>query len=148
MKTQRNPTPRLLTLVSALALMVVVLACGPADESVQQAPGNMTQIPQDGTADLKMDPTNGTPVAEPPQGAPHDSDGQGENSTLTQRPTQTPYPPDYVKPTDLPTYTPFPTLPPPPTPDPNEPRSVEAVPTTPSPTELNQYQGGMSISGY
>ena len=119
-----------LTVLIALAY-AALLACGPADQTVQESLGNraLTEAsPRDSRTNL--------PLAEAPQGVRQDSDGQEGDSTLTQRPTQTPYPPDYVKPTDLPTYTPFPTVPPPPTPDPNEPRSVEDVPTTPSATEL------------
>ena len=81
-----NKRIRLLWPLGALALLVVLLACGPA------APSNPISIPE-------------LPVAQPQ-----------ESSDPTPQPTRTLPPDDYVKPTvNYPTYTPFPTLPPDPT---------------------------------
>ena len=48
----RNHTPRLFVKVTILALLVVVmLACGPADQSVQREIGNFAGAPQDSDPD-------------------------------------------------------------------------------------------------
>ena len=55
--------------------------------------------------------------------------------TDTIQPTATPYPPGYVKPTDLPTWTPFSTLPPdPPTPEPAVPSQLSPGTSSPKPS--------------
>ena len=96
--------------IPAFCLLTLALACGPA----AQQPG-----PDEST------------IAQPP--------AQATNPTPTARPTRTPYPTDYIKPTDLPTHTPFPTLPPDPTP---EVRPFEAADHTAVPTlaeQVTQY---------
>ena len=63
MNTYRNPTSRLFVMVTILALLVVALmACGPADESVQQELGNEQIVAQQG--DPTPEPTE-EPTAEP-----------------------------------------------------------------------------------
>ena len=65
MNTYRNPTTRLFVMVTILALLVVTLmACGPADESVQTEIGNVAAAPQDSDPDTTPESTP-EPTPEP-----------------------------------------------------------------------------------
>ena len=58
MDTYRNPTSRLFVIVTILVLVIaVLLACGPADESVQTEIGNIAAAPQDSDPDTTPEPT-------------------------------------------------------------------------------------------
>ena len=78
MQTHRIPTRRLLTLASILAFMVaLLLACGPADESVQQRMGNHTDTAQEGGTDTTPEPTT-----EPTEEEPAKPDSAGDYPNL------------------------------------------------------------------
>ena len=89
--------PVLTLAVGLTALTLAALACAPAAPTRQDAPTpGATPAPEPTPTILWL---SGTPPSE------------SELATWAARPTRTPYPPGYVKPTDLPTYTPMPSLP-------------------------------------
>ena len=87
--------------VGALILTAIALACGPAAPGGQSG-GGATPTP------AAEDGSHATPTPTYTTGG---TASASELATLRAIPTATPYPPGYVKPTDLPTYTPIPSVP-------------------------------------
>lgn len=88
----------LTTGLGLIALCVVMLACAPAAPSGQASGQAEPDAPTIATVTPTLRWLGDTPSA-------------SELATIRAIPTATPYPPGYVKPTDLPTYTPTPPYP-------------------------------------